>query len=116
MFAEKSRKFEFSTQGRGFATFVGNGTKVKIPSEIKPPLKDLEGIIPSCTGEKLLCANEIEELLGVQTRKFNLTSKFSSAPVANVTEPKGSSLLTFTKVLVNSDKYTDLEHTLWHCG
>ena len=52
-------------------------------------LKDLQGIIPSCTGEKLLCANEIEELMGVKTRKFNFTSKFSSATVANVTEPKG---------------------------
>ena len=39
LFTEKSRKFEFSAQGRGFPTFVGNGTKVKILSEIKPPLK-----------------------------------------------------------------------------
>ena len=32
LFTEKSRKFEFSAQGRGFAPFVGNGTKVKMPS------------------------------------------------------------------------------------
>ena len=41
-FTEKSKKFEFSEQGRGFAPFVGNGTKVKIPSEIKPPLLPFE--------------------------------------------------------------------------
>ena len=33
--------------------------------------------------------------MGVQTRKFNLTSKFSSATVANVTEPKGKGLKFF---------------------
>jgi hypothetical protein len=78
------------------------GPKSKYLLRLNHLSKDLEGIIPSCTGEKLLCANKIEELLGVQNRKFNLTSKFSSAAtVANVTEPKGSALLTFTKVLVN---------------
>ena len=65
------------------------GPKSKYLLRLSHFSKDLEEIIPSCTGEKLLCANEIEELLGVQTRKFNLTSKFSSATVANVTEPKG---------------------------
>ena len=39
LFTEKSRKLEFSDQGRGFAPFDGNGTKVKIPSEIKPTFK-----------------------------------------------------------------------------
>ena len=29
---------KFSAQGRDLAYFVGNGSKVKIPSEIKPPL------------------------------------------------------------------------------
>jgi hypothetical protein len=31
-------KFEFSAQGSDLALFVGNETKVKIPSEINPPL------------------------------------------------------------------------------
>ena len=31
-------KFKFSAQGSDLAPFVGNGTKFKIPSEIKPPL------------------------------------------------------------------------------
>ena len=30
--------FKFSTQGSDLAPFIGNGTKVKIPYEIKPPL------------------------------------------------------------------------------
>jgi hypothetical protein len=33
------KKFKFSAQGSDLAPFVGNGIKVKIPSEIKPPLK-----------------------------------------------------------------------------
>ena len=33
--------FKFSAQGNNFAPFIGNGTKVQIPSEIKPPLKKL---------------------------------------------------------------------------
>ena len=32
------RKFKFSGQGSDLAPFVGNGTKVKIPSEINPTL------------------------------------------------------------------------------
>ena len=40
LFNEKGKKFKFSAQGRDLAPFVGNGTKVKIPSEIKPPLVD----------------------------------------------------------------------------
>jgi hypothetical protein len=31
-------KFKFSVQGSDLAPFVGNGTKVKIPSEINPIL------------------------------------------------------------------------------
>ena len=31
-------KLKFSAQGSNLAPFVGNGTKIKIPSEIKPPL------------------------------------------------------------------------------
>ena len=34
----KGGKFKFSAQGGDLAPFVGNMTKVKIPSEIKPPL------------------------------------------------------------------------------
>ena len=38
LFTEKGGKFEFSSQGHNLVPFVGNVTKVKIPSEIKPPL------------------------------------------------------------------------------
>ena len=38
LFSVKGEKFKLSAQGRDLALFVGNGTKVKIPSEIKPPL------------------------------------------------------------------------------
>ena len=31
-------KFKFSAHGSDLAPFVGNGTKFKIPFEIKPPL------------------------------------------------------------------------------
>ena len=41
MFTEKGGKFEFSAQGQELAPFVGNVTKVKIPSEIKPPLSTI---------------------------------------------------------------------------
>ena len=34
--------FKFSTQGSDLEPFVGNGTEVKIPSEIKPPLTDMK--------------------------------------------------------------------------
>ena len=33
-----------SAQGSDLAPFYGNGTKIKIPSEIKPPLEDLRMI------------------------------------------------------------------------
>ena len=38
LFTVKGGKFKFSAQGRDLATIVGNGTKVKKPYEIKPPL------------------------------------------------------------------------------
>ena len=38
LFTEKGGIFKLSAQGRDLAPFVGNGTKVKIPSEIKLPL------------------------------------------------------------------------------
>ena len=38
LFTEKGGKFKFSAQVSDLPFFVGNGTKVKIPSEIKPPL------------------------------------------------------------------------------
>ena len=38
LFTEKGGKFQFSAQESDLASFVDNGTKVKIPSEIKPPL------------------------------------------------------------------------------
>ena len=39
MFNVRSGKFKLSAQGSDLAPFVGNATKVKIPSEIKLPLK-----------------------------------------------------------------------------
>ena len=38
LFTEICVKFELSAQGSDLAPFVGNGTKVKTSSEIKPPL------------------------------------------------------------------------------
>ena len=38
LFTVKGRKLKLSTQGQGFAPFFGNVTKVKIYSEIEPPL------------------------------------------------------------------------------
>ena len=38
LFTEIGVKFEFSAQRSDLAPFVSNGTKVKAPSEIKPPL------------------------------------------------------------------------------
>jgi hypothetical protein len=37
-------EFKFSAQGRDLAHFVGNGTKIKILSEIKPPLERPRGL------------------------------------------------------------------------
>ena len=37
LFTEKGRKLKLSAQGRDLSLFVVNWTKVKIPSEIKPP-------------------------------------------------------------------------------
>ena len=37
-------RFKFSAQGSDLAPFVGNGTQVKIPSEIKPPLVQEENL------------------------------------------------------------------------
>jgi hypothetical protein len=38
-FSVKAGKFKLSAQGQDFVLFVGNETKVKIPSEIKLPLE-----------------------------------------------------------------------------
>ena len=40
LFIERGARFEFFAQGRYLAPLFVNGTKVKIPSEIKPPLVD----------------------------------------------------------------------------
>jgi hypothetical protein len=41
----KGGKFKFSALGRDLETFVDNGTKIKIPSGIKPPLKKKSDIL-----------------------------------------------------------------------
>ena len=38
LFTKKDRKFKLPAQESYFELFVGNGTELKIPSEIKPPL------------------------------------------------------------------------------
>ena len=38
MFTVMGGKFKLSAKGRDLAPFFGNGTKVKIPSEMKIPL------------------------------------------------------------------------------
>ena len=39
-----NKVFKFSVEEINLAPFVGNGTKVKIPSEIKPPLENQPGV------------------------------------------------------------------------
>ena len=45
LFTVKGGKFKLSAQGRDLSLFVGNGTKVKIPSEIKLYLYSWKKII-----------------------------------------------------------------------
>ena len=55
-------------------------------------LKDLEGIIPSCSGEKLVCANEIKKSIGMPTEELNVTIQEAlenPGMIGNVTEPEG---------------------------
>ena len=51
-------------------------------------LKDLKGIVPSCSGEKLACANEIKKSIGMPTKKYNVTLE-NPGMIGNVTEPEG---------------------------
>ena len=44
LFIVLGRKSKFSAQWSDLAPFVGNGTQVKIPSEIKPPLVKEENL------------------------------------------------------------------------
>ena len=56
-------------------------------------LKGLEGIIPSCSGEKLACANEIKKSIGMPTKDFNVTIQEAlenPGIIGNVTEPEGT--------------------------
>ena len=55
-------------------------------------LKELHEIIPSCSGEKLACANEIKKSMGMQTKEFNVTIQETlenPGMIGNVTEPEG---------------------------
>ena len=48
-------------------------------------------LIPSCSGEKLICANEIQNLLGHENKKFNTTileAMENPDQIGNVTKPK----------------------------
>ena len=48
-------------------------------------------LIPSCSGDKLLCANEIQNLLGLESKKFNtiiLDAMENPDQIGNVTKPK----------------------------
>ena len=54
-------------------------------------LGDLKKLIPSCSGEKLICANEIQNLLGLESKEFNMTileAMESPEKIGNVTKPK----------------------------
>ena len=41
-------KFKFPAQGSNLAPFVGNGTKINTPSEIKPPLAETVKCLKIC--------------------------------------------------------------------
>ena len=41
---EDGQNVALYAQGSDLVPFVGNGTKIKMPSEIKPPLEDLKMI------------------------------------------------------------------------
>ena len=48
-------------------------------------------LIPSCSGEKLICANEIQNLLGLENKEFNtiiLEAMENPDQIGNVTKPK----------------------------
>ena len=54
-------------------------------------LGELKNLIPSCSGEKLMCANEIQNLLGLESKEFNIiTLEAMEKPdqIGNVTKPK----------------------------
>ena len=54
-------------------------------------LGELRKLIPSCSGEKLICANEIQNLLGLESKKFNtiiLKAMENPDQIGNVTKPK----------------------------
>ena len=56
-------------------------------------LKELHEIIPSCSGEKLACANEIKKSIGMQSKEFNVTVQEAlenPGMIGNVTEPEGT--------------------------
>ena len=63
-----SNLFKFSAQGHGLDNFVGNGTKVKIPSEIKPhlPCKTF----PQLPRNNYFSLNKIWKIVTTNNQKF----------------------------------------------
>ena len=54
-------------------------------------LGELRKLIPSCSGEKLICANEIENLLGLENKENNtimLEAIDNPDQIGNITKPK----------------------------
>jgi hypothetical protein len=54
-------------------------------------LGELRKLIPSCSGKKLICANEIQNFLGLENKEFNtITLEAMETPdqIGNVTKPK----------------------------
>ena len=54
-------------------------------------LGELRKLIPSCSGEKLICANEIQNLLGLENKEFNtiiLEAMENPDKIGNITKPK----------------------------
>jgi hypothetical protein len=72
-----NKLFKFSAQGSDLATFVGNRTKIKILSEIKPPL-ECPVVKPSVTflfdglGQVIISLNLVQKWVGFCLNKFKL--------------------------------------------
>ena len=64
-------KFKVSGQGRDLAPFVGNGTKVKIPYEIKP-LLSRDHLICICLSGTLLYDSKIQIFQPMAARLVNV--------------------------------------------
>ena len=51
-------------------------------------LGELGKLIPSCSGEKLICANKIHNLLGLENKELNTIILENPDKIGNITKPK----------------------------